>query len=129
MTTSVHELVGRAKSQIRNLSVDEFASALETEAVTLIDIREPDEVERDGAIPGAVRAPRGMLEFWADPASSYHRPQFDTARCTLLYCDSGDRSALAVQALAALGYTDIAHLDGGIEAWKEHGRPVTLQAP
>ena len=70
-----------------------------------------------------------MLELWADPASSYHRPQIDTARSTLLYCDSGDRSALAVQALAALGYTDIAHLDGGIEAWKEHGRPVTLQAP
>lgn len=125
MTQSVQELVTRAKSQIRNLSVSEFASALETDPVTLVDIREPDEVGRDGAIPGAVQAPRGMLEFWADPASSYHRPEFDPTRRTLVYCASGGRSALAVQALRVLGYTDVAHLEGGIKAWKEHGRSVT----
>ena len=128
MAGSVQELVARAKSQIRNLSVDEFARALETDSVSIVDVREPDEVARDGAIPGAVQAPRGLLEFWADPDSSYHRPEFDPARRTLLYSASGGRSALAVQALQGLGYADVAHLDGGLTAWKEHGRPVTLRA-
>jgi len=127
MNTSVKELVARAKSQIRNLSVAEFASEIDSEHVTLIDVREPDEVGREGAIPGAILAPRGMLEFWADPASQYHRPEFDPAGRTLLYCASGGRSALGVQALQALGYTDVAHLDGGLKVWKEQGRPVTRQ--
>jgi hypothetical protein len=69
MTSSIQELVAQARSQIRNLIVDEFARELEADTVTLIDIREPDEVGRTGAIPGAIQAPRGMLEFWADPAS------------------------------------------------------------
>ena len=127
MNTSVKELVARAKSQIRNLSVAEFASEIDSEHVTLIDVREPDEVGREGAIPGAILAPRGMLEFWADPASPYHRPEFDPSGRTLLYCASGGRSALGVQALQALGYTDVAHLDGGLKVWKEQGRPVTRQ--
>jgi len=127
MSTSVKELVARAKGQIRNLSVAEFASEVDNEQVTLVDVREADEVGRDGAIPGAIQAPRGMLEFYADPASPYHRTEFDPARRTLLYCASGGRSALGVQALQALGYTDVAHLEGGLKAWKEQGRPVTSQ--
>ena len=125
MSTSVKELVARAKSQIRNLSVAEFANEIDSEHVTLVDVREPDEVGRDGAIPGAILAPRGMLEFWADPASPYHRPEFKPSGRTLLYCASGGRSALGVQALQALGYTDVAHLDGGLKVWKEQGRPIT----
>ncbi len=82
--------------------------------MTLIDIREPDEVGRTGAIPGAIQAPRGMLEFWADPASPYHCTEFDPASRTLLYCASGGRSALAIQSRRTLGYTDVAHLDGGL---------------
>lgn len=128
MSTSVKELVARAKSQIRNLSVAEFSSEIDNDQVTLVDVREPDEVGRDGAIPGAIQAPRGMLEFWADPASPYHRAEFDPSRRTLLYCASGGRSALGVQALQALGYTHVAHLDGGLKAWKEQGRPVTRQS-
>ena len=127
MSTSVKELVARAKSQIRNLSGAEFASDIDNGDVKLIDVREPDEVGRDGAIPGAIQAPRGMLEFWADPASPYHRAEFDPSARTLLYCASSGRSALAVQTLQALGYTDVAHLDGGLKAWKEQGRPVTSQ--
>ena len=126
MSSSVQELVAQAKAQIRNLSVPEFSRELDGEPV-LVDIREADEVARDGAIPGAVHAPRGMLEFWADPASPYHRAEFDPSRRTLLYCASGGRSALGVQTLQTLGYADVAHLDGGIKAWKEQGRPVTLE--
>ena len=129
MSTSVKELVAQAKSQIRNLSVAEFAIEIDDDQVTLVDIRESDEVGREGVIPGAILAPRGMLEFWADPGSPYHRVEFDPSRRTLLYCASGGRSALGVQALQALGYTDVAHLDGGLKAWKEQGRPVTFQDP
>lgn len=129
MTSTVQQLVAQAKSQIQNLSVEEVARELETESVTLVDIREPDEAQREGAIPGAVAAPRGMLEFWADPASPYHRDELDPSGRTILYCASSGRSALAVQALQGLGYTDVAHLDGGLKAWKEQGRPVTQGIP
>lgn len=129
MTSTVQQLVAQAKSQIQNLSVEEVARELETDSVTLVDIREPDEAQREGAIPGAVAAPRGMLEFWADPASPYHRDEFDPSGRTILYCASSGRSALAVQALQGLGYTDVAHLDGGLKAWKEQGRPVTQGSP
>ncbi|PZF81563.1 rhodanese-like domain-containing protein [Jiangella anatolica] len=123
-TQSVQLLVTEAKSRIRNLSADEVADRLAAGGVTLIDIREPDEVGRDGSIAGAVQAPRGMLEFYADPASPYHRAEFDPDRRTILYCASGGRSALATAALQELGYTDVAHLDGGLKAWTAEGRPV-----
>ncbi|WP_405056684.1 rhodanese-like domain-containing protein [Kribbella sp. NBC_01505] len=123
-TKSVQDLVAAARSEIRNLTVDDVAAGLDSGAVVLIDIREPDEVSRDGVIPGAVPAPRGMLEFYADPASPYHREEFDPAGATILYCASGGRSALAVQALQTLGYADVAHLDGGLKAWRAAGREV-----
>lgn len=124
MATSVQQLVAHAKSRIRNLSVNEFARELEGSPVVL-DIREADELDREGVIPGSVHAPRGMLEFWADPTSPYHREGFDPGRQTLVYCASGGRSALALLALETLGYSDVAHLDGGFKAWKEQGRPVS----
>lgn len=127
MTVTVQQLVARAKNEVRNLSVDEVSQHLESGDVTLVDVREPEEITRDGAIPGAVLAPRGMLEFWADPSSAYHRADFDPNSRTILYCASGGRSALAAQSLQCLGYTDVAHLDGGLKSWKERGRPVTFQ--
>ncbi|GAA0826214.1 rhodanese-like domain-containing protein [Streptosporangium amethystogenes subsp. fukuiense] len=129
MSTSSRHLVANARDRIRNMSVAEVAEALETGAVTLVDLREPDEVQREGAIPDAVQAPRGMLEFWADPAGPYHRAEFDPLVRTILYCASGGRSALAAQTLQELGYTDVSHLDGGLAAWKDQGRPVTFQTP
>lgn len=125
MPKTITELVAEARQQIRNLSVDEVAVALDADDVTLVDIREPEEVHRDGQIPGAVLAPRGMLEFWADPTSPYHREEFSPHGRTILYCASSGRSALAVRALEALGYLDVAHLDGGLKAWTAHGRPVS----
>jgi rhodanese-related sulfurtransferase len=127
MARTVQQLVAEAKGQIRNLSVDEVARQLETNDLTLVDIREPDEVARDGHVPGAVLAPRGMLEFWADPESPYHRAELSPAAPTVVYCASGGRSALATVALRDLGYSDVAHLDGGLKAWIEQGRPVTRQ--
>lgn len=124
---SVRHMVARAKDEVRNMSVAEVAAALEAGTATLVDLREPEEVRREGTIPHAVPAPRGMLEFWADPASPYHREEFVPSAGLILYCASGGRSALAAQTLQTLGYTDVAHLDGGLAAWKEHGRPVTFE--
>ncbi len=123
------EMVAEAKGRVENLTPEQVAAEIEGGGVVLVDIREDDERQRDGAIPGAVRAPRGMLEFWADPTSPYHREEFDPARRTVLYCASGGRSALAADTLQGMGYSDVAHLDGGIKAWKEGGRPVEEVRP
>lgn len=123
--SSVQDLVADAKSRIRNLTTDEVAGLIAAGGVTLIDIRENEEISRDGVIPGAVHAPRGMIEFYADPASPYHRTEFSPAGQTILYCASGGRSALATRSLQDLGYTDVAHLDGGLKAWSAEGRPLT----
>lgn len=118
------EMVAEAKGRVENLTPEQVATELDAGSVTLVDIREDDERLQNGAIPNAVRAPRGMLEFWADPTSPYHREEFDPARRTILYCASGGRSALAADTLQGMGYGNVAHLDGGFKGWKEGGNPV-----
>ncbi len=118
------EMVADAKKQVQNLSVDEAAQELEQGDAVLVDVREPSERAQSGYIAGAVEAPRGMLEFWADPTNPYHREEFDPGRRIILHCASGGRSALAAAALQNLGYDNVAHMDGGFKAWKEAGRPV-----
>jgi rhodanese-related sulfurtransferase len=122
---SAAQMVAEAKGQVENLTPEQVAAeVLEGADVALIDIREEDERVQNGAIPDAVRAPRGMIEFWADPTSPYHREEFDPTRRTILYCASGGRSALAAETLQRMGYENVAHLDGGMKAWKEAGKPV-----
>jgi rhodanese-related sulfurtransferase len=118
------EMVTQAKQKVQNLTVEETARELAGGDAILVDVREPDERVQNGAIPGAVEAPRGMLEFWADPASPYHRDLFKPDRRTILHCASGGRSALAAVALQDLGYTDVAHMAGGMTAWQEAGKLV-----
>jgi rhodanese-related sulfurtransferase len=123
MSTTAAELVAEAKANVENLTPDQVSAQATGDAV-VVDLREPAELDNDGMIAGAIHAPRGMLEFWADPSSPYHRAELDPTRRTILYCASGGRSALAAGVLARLGYTDVAHLDGGIKAWKQAGYPV-----
>lgn len=118
------ELVADAKSRISNLTVDEVADEIESGNALLVDLRESDERDEHGAIPGALHAPRGMIEFWADPSSPYHREEFDPNRRIIFHCASGGRSALVADTLQGMGYTNVAHLDGGMNAWKEANRPV-----
>ena len=118
------EMVAKAKQKVQNLTTEETARELEAGDATLVDVREPGERAENGAIPGAIEAPRGMLEFWADPASPYHRDEFVPDRRIILHCASGGRSALAAVTLQDLGYTNVAHMNGGIEAWKDAGNPV-----
>lgn len=128
MVITAADMVAKAKGAIENLTVDEASREMDGKEVLLVDLREVDGGDGNGAIPGSIHAPRRMFEFWADPASAYHRQEFDPARRTVLYCASGGRSALAVMTLRELGYDNVAHLDGGFKAWKEHGRPVESNA-
>jgi rhodanese-related sulfurtransferase len=122
------QMVAEAKERIENLTPEQAAAELEGGDVILIDIREDTDRIQNGIIPNSVRAPRGMLEFWADPTSAFHREEFDPARRTILYCGGGGQSALAADTLQRMGY-NVAHLDGGITAWKEEGRPVEEVEP
>jgi rhodanese-related sulfurtransferase/TusA-related sulfurtransferase len=123
--TTADDLVTRAAAQVRAITVDEVAAALERGAVILVDVREIEEGGRDGIIPGALRAPRGVLEFWADPLDGGCRLFVPSEAEIVVYSRTGRRSALAAGMLQSLGYVNVAHLDGGIRAWADAGRPVT----
>jgi rhodanese-related sulfurtransferase len=125
--TTVKTMVAAAKMLLENLPPEDVAGELERGDVLLVDVREPGETAK-GVIPGAVLAPRGMLEFHADPESPYHLDGFDPDRRVIVYCSAGSRSALAARSLAQLGYRDVAHLEGGFTAWSADGRPVARPA-
>jgi len=122
MKKSASELVGEAKQQIENLTPDQVAKELEAGAL-LVDVRESEE-RKQLSIPGSVFAPRGMLEFYADPSLPYHKEEFTPDRRIILHCASGGRSALSAATLKQMGYENVAHLDGGIKAWQEAGQPT-----
>lgn len=124
MAATAAQLVAEAKSRVENLNPGEVEREIAMGDIVLVDLREPGERDEQGTIAGAIHAPRGMLEFYADPSSPYHRAELDPAARTILYCASGGRSALACKTLIALGYTDVAHLDGGFKGWVEAGKPV-----
>ncbi len=92
--------------------------------VVFVDLRDVRELEREGVIPGALHAPRGMLEFWFDPQSPYHREVFAQDKEYLLFCAMGWRSALAARTLMEMGVPRVSHLGGGFSAWKAAGAPV-----
>lgn len=121
---SATDLVKEAKLNIENLSPNQVGEELSGGNVTLIDIRESEELKQNGRIAGSIHAPRGMLEFYADPSLPYHKPEFDKNKRIILHCASGGRSALAVATLKQMGYENIAHLDGGIKAWKDSGKEI-----
>ncbi len=117
------DLVAEAKKDVENLTPDQVASELAGGDALLVDVREPQEREA-ASIPGSISAPRGMLEFYADPSLPYHKEEFDPERRIILHCASGGRSALGAATLKEMGYNNVAHLDGGIKAWQEAGKPT-----
>ena len=123
MSKGAMDLVADAKSKVENLTPDQVAQELESGDAVLVDIREPQEREA-ASIPGSISAPRGMLEFYADASLPYHKEEFDPGRRIILHCASGGRSALGAATLQEMGYTNVAHLDGGIKAWSEAGKPT-----
>lgn len=117
--------VAEAKAAVEGLTAEQVVAELERGDAVLVDVREPTETAK-GIIPGAIRAPRGMLEFHADPSTPYHLADLAPDRRTILYCASGARSALAARALQGIGYTDVAHLSAGFTGWAGDGRPVAI---
>jgi rhodanese-related sulfurtransferase len=118
---SATDMVKAAKHEIDNLSAEQAQEEITNGNVTVIDIRETEEVKQNGKIAGAVNAPRGMLEFYADASLPYHKPEFNKEKRIIFYCASGGRSALALKTLKEMGYTNIAHIDGGLKAWEAAG--------
>ncbi len=126
ITKGVAELVATADKKILAMSPEQVETYLATapQGVLLVDIRDIREIKREGKIPGSFHIPRGMLEFWIDPASQYYKSQFENAEELILYCNKGARSALATQTLMEMGVTNIAHMTGGFTRWTEEGREV-----
>ncbi|WP_052667391.1 rhodanese-like domain-containing protein [Nitriliruptor alkaliphilus] len=124
MTTTAAAMVAGADARVRSLTPYQVEAHLLAQDCVLVDLREPDELDDEGLIAGAFHVPRGQLEFRADPASPEHRPPLHPDQRTILYCTEGHRSALGTDTLHRLGYRDVAHLAGGLEAWKRAGRPV-----
>jgi rhodanese-related sulfurtransferase len=118
---SATDMVKAAKHEIDNLSAEQAQEEITNGNVTVIDIRETEEVKQNGKIAGAVNAPRGMLEFYADASLPYHKPEFNKEKRIIFYCASGGRSALALKTLKEMGYTNIAHIVGGLKAWEAAG--------
>lgn len=129
ITKGYKQLLQEANAQVRTLSPEEAEKLLASGNALLIDLRDPREVEREGRIAGAHHCPRGMLEFWIDPESPYHKPYFAEPKSFIFHCASGWRSALAARTAQEMGLGPVMHLGGGFTAWKSAGLPVEAGTP
>jgi rhodanese-related sulfurtransferase len=124
ITKGYRQLVDEAMAEVTTYSVAQVVDRLAHAGTQIVDIRDIRELTA-GTVSGAFHAPRGMLEFWVDPASPYHKPVFaDDGKEYILFCGAGWRSALAAKALQDMGMTNVAHIDGGWAAWVQAGAPV-----
>jgi rhodanese-related sulfurtransferase len=114
-------LLEAAEREIRTLSVAEAQALLDREDVLFVDLRDIRELSREGRIPGAFHAPRGMIEFWVDPESPYYKDVFAAGKTFVFYCQSGWRSALTTQTLQQMGLPAVCHIGGGYRAWCDAG--------
>lgn len=120
MKRGYKQLLDEANAEVTAITAGEAIPLLQKkDEVTFIDLRDPRELEREGRIPGAVHCPRGMLEFWIDPDSPYHRSVFAERKKLLFFCASGWRSALAAKTAQDMGLENVAHLQGGFNAWRQ----------
>jgi len=124
MKKGYKQLVDEANAQIRTLTPQEAKKLAEGGEAVLIDIRDVRELNREGRVPGAHHCPRGMLEFWVDPDSPYHKPLFAEKKTFVFFCAAGWRSALATKTVQDMGLEPVAHIEGGFGGWREAGLPV-----
>jgi rhodanese-related sulfurtransferase len=117
-------LVDEANAEIEAVTPAEAADLAKSDDVLLVDIRDVRELQREGKIPGAIHAPRGMLEFWVDPDSPYHKEVFSSGKTFIFFCAGGLRSALATKAVQDMGLTPVKHIEGGFGAWRAAGLPI-----
>jgi len=124
ITTGYKALCEAAEREVVTLAVDEAVKLAGRDDTVLVDIRDIRELQREGRVPGAIHCPRGMLEFWIDPQSPYHKPVFAADKTFVFFCAGGLRSALAAQTAQRMGLKPVAHIAGGFGAWKKVGGPV-----
>ena len=124
ITTGYRALVDAANKEVETVPTEEAIKLVCSDSVVLVDIRDIRELQREGRVPGAVHCPRGMLEFWIDPQSPYHKPMFAQDKRFVFFCAGGLRSALAAQTAQRMGLKPVAHIEGGFGAWKKLGGPV-----
>jgi len=124
ITLHVADMVSAAEREIETLLAVDAIRLRGADDVTFVDLRDIRELDRDGRIPGAFHCPRGMLEFWLDPASKYHKPVFAEDRKFVFFCAGGARSALAAETAQRMGLRPVAHIAGGFGAWRDAGGPV-----
>ena len=129
MKRGIKDLVAEAHGRVTTYTVDEARQKLDDDDVVFVDVREGPELHETGTLPGALHASRGMLEFYVDPESPYHKEVFDTDKEFVFYCKSGGRSALAAQRAQEMGVARVASLSGGMLAWSEAGGPTEPAPP
>jgi rhodanese-related sulfurtransferase len=133
MAQTIHRgiktLLDEANREVEAIKAPDLIAAADDKSILIVDLRDPREIEREGRIPGAFHCPRGMLEFWLDPASPYAKPAFQQDKKFVFYCASGWRSALAAKTAQDMGLKPVAHLDGGFGAWREASGPIEKVEP
>jgi rhodanese-related sulfurtransferase len=129
ITHGIKQMLEKAEAEIETLHAADAVALQGRDDTVLVDLRDPREREREGVIPGAFSCTRGMLEFWIDPESPYHKPLFAEDKRFVFFCAGGMRSALAAQTAKQMGLQPVAHIEGGFKAWREAGgRVEKLQA-
>ncbi len=123
------DLIDAALAEIETLSVEDSASLLDDDDVVFVDLRDPRELEREGKVPDAFHAPRGMIEFWIDPTSPYYKEVFGSGKKMVFYCQSGWRSALTTKTVQDMGLDNVAHIGEGFRGWKDAGAPTETVEP
>lgn len=124
VTKGIKQLIAEAGARSKGIPVEEAKRRIGRDDTVFVDIRDVRELEREGMIPGAFHAPRGMLEFWVDPESPYYKPVFTEGKTYIVYCQSDWRGTLAAAALTDMGMQSVLHLEGGYSEWKKAGGPT-----
>lgn len=124
LKTSVKQMVEEAESCIKTIPVAEAISLLDSDDHVFVDLRDVRELDHEGMVPDAFHAPRGMIEFWVDPESPYHKDIFASGKTFVFYCRSGWRSALSTKTVQDMGLDNVCHIGGGFGAWMEAEGPV-----
>lgn len=124
ITKGIKALMAEANKTVKTMSVEQAKELAQNPDYVFVDLRDIRELQRSGMIPGAFSCPRGMLEFWIDPQSPYHKPIFNQDKTFVFYCASAWRSALSAKTAMEMGLAPVLHLEGGFSAWEKAGGPI-----
>ena len=124
ITKGIDALLKEARAEVTAIPTEAAMALVDSPDHVLVDLRDIRELQRAGKIPGAFSCPRGMLEFWIDPASPYHKEVFNQDKTYVFYCASAWRSALSAKVAQEMGLHPVAHIEGGFGAWLKAGGPV-----